>query len=195
MRTPSGCKVNASDIVRIRDARSGDVDTLARIELETARRFAPGVLRPHLVRPVPPSRLRAAIDASLLWVAEHTCDGPVGFVLAERHGASLHIGELDVRPDFGRRGIGTFLVAYSCQIAAVRGLRFVTLTTLEHVPWNAPFYARLGFVPVTNVRRFLHLQRALRHERGIGLRGSIAMFRRSARLSWPGTCRSTAGSG
>ncbi|RUQ46321.1 GNAT family N-acetyltransferase, partial [Corynebacterium pseudodiphtheriticum] len=28
----------------------------------------------------------------------------------------------------------------------------VTLTTFKHVPWNAPFYTRLGFKPETDPR-------------------------------------------
>jgi GNAT superfamily N-acetyltransferase len=163
--------------VHIRDADVHDLDELRRIELATARTFAPGVLRPHLVRPVPPALLRAAIAASLLWVAEVDSRGVAGFVLVQRQGSSYHIGELDVRPEFGRRGIGTALVAHVSAVAKRAGLRFVTLTTLRHVPWNAPFYARLGFAPVADLRPFRHLQRALLHERRVGLRGSVAMFR------------------
>jgi len=169
--------------VRIREAERRDVEALRHIELETARRFAPGVLPPHLVRPVPPAELCDAIAASRLWVADDGAGGPLGFVLARRHGASLHVGELDVRPDFGRRGIGTSLVTHVCGVAARLGLRFVTLTTLRDVPWNAPFYAKLGFVRITDLRPFRHLQRALLHERRIGLRGSIAMARVPARPS------------
>jgi len=33
-----------------------------------------------------------------------------------------------------------------CDWAASVGHRFVTLTTFRDVPWNMPFYARLGFV-------------------------------------------------
>jgi GNAT superfamily N-acetyltransferase len=171
-------RARANSMVRIREADGRDVDQLGRIELETARAFAPGVLPPHLVKPVPATQLYGAIATSLLWVADHASNGPVGFVLAERHGASLHIGEVDVRPAFGRRGIGSSLVAHVCEVAARLELRFVTLTTLRDVPWNAPFYMKLGFIRVTNLRPFLHLQRALVHERRVGLHGSIAMFRR-----------------
>lgn len=167
--------------MRIRAARRQDVDELGRIELETARMFAPGVLPPHLVKPVPAPRLHAAADASLLWVAECGSSRPVGFVLGERHGMSLHIGELDVRPDFGRRGIGTSLVEHVCEVAARLGLRFVTLTTLCDVAWNAPFYRKLGFVAVEDLRPFRHLQRALVHERRVGLQRSVAMFRKPHR--------------
>jgi GNAT superfamily N-acetyltransferase len=170
-------------MLRIRDAHSRDLDELGRIELETARAFAPGVLRPHLVKPMPPALLHGALTESLLWVADFGPRGVVGFVLAQRHGASLHIGELDVRPDFGHRGIGTALVVHVSAVAKRLGLRFVTLTTLRHVPWNAPFYGRLGFTPVADLRPFRHLQRALRHERRIGLRGSVAMSRTPGTLS------------
>ncbi len=58
---------------------------------------------------------------------------------------SLHLEELDVLPAYGRQGIGTRLVRTLCDGARDRGIAAVTLCTFRDVPWNAPFYQRLGF--------------------------------------------------
>ena len=83
-----------------------------------------------------------------LWVAL-AGDAPVGFAHVEILGSgTAHLEEIDVHPDHGRRGLGTRLVAAVCEWAASAGYRELTLTTFRDVPWNMPFYARLGFQEV-----------------------------------------------
>lgn len=87
----------------------------------------------------------AAQRAGRLWVALQG-DTPVGFSHAEvlsPHEA--HLKEIDVHPTHGRRRLGTRLVAAVCEWAGRAGYPGVTLTTFRDVPWNMPFYARLGF--------------------------------------------------
>lgn len=74
--------------------------------------------------------------------------GPVGFVACQACQDALHIWELAVRRDRQGRGIGRALVAGAVGLARQRGLATVTLSTFREIPWNAPFYARLGFVEV-----------------------------------------------
>jgi predicted N-acetyltransferase YhbS len=56
-----------------------------------------------------------------------------------------HLEEIDVHPEHGRRGLGRRLVCAVCRWAAANGYSWVTLSTFRDVPWNMPFYARLGF--------------------------------------------------
>lgn len=70
---------------------------------------------------------------------------PVGFAAAKPVDAFLHLAELSVDPDHGRKGLGRALVAAVDGLARERGLAGVTLTTFRDVPFNAPFYAGLGF--------------------------------------------------
>ena len=80
-----------------------------------------------------------------LWVALND-EAPVGFAHVEIfESGSAHLDEIDVHPDHGRRGLGTRLVQAVCDWAASKGYRSVTLPTFRDVPWNMPFYARLGF--------------------------------------------------
>ena len=164
--------------VRIRRGELRDLARIDLIERETATMFPPSVLPPELAEPMPGEEVAAAIAALLVSIAESDSGDAAGFVLCERYATCLHVREMDVRPDFGRRGIGTQLLLHACAAAMQLGLRFVTLTTFAHVPWNAPFYARRGFTPIRRLAPFPHLDAALRHERERGLENRIAMIRR-----------------
>ena len=73
---------------------------------------------------------------------------PVGFIeLAEVDGEA-YVNEVAVLPSHMRRGYGTQLMAAAARWAGERGYRGVTLTTFDEIPWNAPFYRRLGYVQV-----------------------------------------------
>jgi GNAT superfamily N-acetyltransferase len=80
-----------------------------------------------------------------LWIALDD-DAPVGFAHVEiLEPGSAHLEEIDIHPDHGRRGLGTRLVHAVCDWAAGKRYSSVTLSTFRDVPWNMPFYARLGF--------------------------------------------------
>jgi predicted N-acetyltransferase YhbS len=88
--------------------------------------------------------LTAAVRSDNLWVAEE--DGPViGFLLAEQMDGDFYIHELAVAQSHHRRGIGSQLIETALGEAWDRGFRTATMTTDRMLPWNAPYYARLGF--------------------------------------------------
>ncbi|GLQ97071.1 4-(cytidine 5'-diphospho)-2-C-methyl-D-erythritol kinase [Dyella mobilis] len=100
---------------------------------------------------IPPEQLEEEIQRGLVWVA--ILDGhadPVGFIwLDTEHGGDVAgIAEIDVLPEYGRRGVGAALLEHACDWARAAGYRRVDLGTLADVPWNAPFYAKHGFVAV-----------------------------------------------
>jgi GNAT superfamily N-acetyltransferase len=70
---------------------------------------------------------------------------PVGFACVEIVDGLAHIWQLSVLQSKGRQGLGRALVKVVCDWAPLNRLPAVTLTTFREVPWNAPFYARLGF--------------------------------------------------
>jgi GNAT superfamily N-acetyltransferase len=91
------------------------------------------------------SVLEGAVRQGHLWVAL-AGNAPVGFAHVEIIDArTAHLEEIDVLPAHGRRGLGTRLVTEVCEWAASAGYDAVTLTTFRDVPWNRPFYERLGF--------------------------------------------------
>lgn len=98
------------------------------------------------------------IAAGTEWVADD--DGLVGFLAAGVEGSALHIHELAVVHAHQGRGIGRALVRSAMAWSHDRGLSAVTLTTFRDVPWNGPFYARLGFAEARDDERLAaHLAR------------------------------------
>jgi GNAT superfamily N-acetyltransferase len=90
----------------------------------------------HLVR----------IQGGTCWVVVDACDSPVGFLNAETMAErELHIHEMSVALAFQGRDAGRALLKTAIEWAIARDFAALTLTTFRDVPWNAPFYSRLGF--------------------------------------------------
>jgi GNAT superfamily N-acetyltransferase len=126
-------------------ARPQDIHLLPAIELAAAALLKGHAPESVLSETINEKELREAQGQGRLWVVL-TGDIPVGFAYAELHGPhEVHLKEIDVHPDHGRRGLGTRLVGAVCEWAAHGGYSEVTLTTFREVSWNMPFYAGLGF--------------------------------------------------
>jgi GNAT superfamily N-acetyltransferase len=91
---------------------------------------------------------------------------PVGFFVLDRLADQPYLEQLSVRPDRGRRGLGTALLEAACARLAEQGDAELWLTTYAHVPWNAPFYARCGFVVVPEASCSPELRAVLEEQRG-----------------------------
>lgn len=116
-----------------------------------------------------------ARNKNLLWVAVNKCDTPIAFLLASIVDGCMHITEFDVHPSCGRRGIGTQLLKHALIVAQQRGFSAVTLTTFEHLPWNAPFYSRHGFKILAKNLICTELANILKNEEFLGLKRRVAM--------------------
>ncbi|HZH04345.1 MAG TPA: GNAT family N-acetyltransferase, partial [Myxococcaceae bacterium] len=79
------------------------------------------------------------------WVAVDLEDLPIAYLLAEPVDENAHIEQVSVHPKWARKGLGRALIDQAAAWAARQGLRALTLTTFAEVPWNAPYYERLGF--------------------------------------------------
>jgi GNAT superfamily N-acetyltransferase len=129
-------------------ARPTDLPLLPAIELASATLLAGHAPASVLAETTSQADLRAAQRRGRLWVALAD-DVPVGFAHVMVLGPDIaHLEEIDVHPEHGRRGLGRRLVLTVCRWAATNGYSWVTLTTFRDVPWNMPFYARLGFEEV-----------------------------------------------
>ncbi|MEP6834089.1 MAG: GNAT family N-acetyltransferase, partial [Gemmatimonas sp.] len=135
----------------ITKARPDDLTLLPAIELAAARLLvghAPGSV---LAQTTSAGDFERSQRDGHLLVARAN-DIPVGFahvkVLAP---GILHLDEIDVHPEHGRRGVGMRLVKSVCALAEIEGFRSVTLTTFRNVRWNMPFYTKAGFEVVPHV--------------------------------------------
>jgi GNAT superfamily N-acetyltransferase len=129
----------------IDEARSSDLPLLPGIELAAATRLIGHAPASVLAETTSQAELEDAQQRGHLWVARAN-EVPVGFAHATVLEPGIaHLQEIDVHPEHGRRGLGRRLVIAVCRWAATNGYSCVTLTTFRDVPWNMPFYARLGF--------------------------------------------------
>jgi GNAT superfamily N-acetyltransferase len=129
----------------ISPASASDLERIPDIEARAAALFQQieGLVIPTGVRTL--AELRRGLEAGLLWVARDEGGLRLGFALATLVDERMHLEELGVLPEFGRRGVGTGLVRQVIEEARLRGLPGLTLCTYRDVPWNAPFYRHLGF--------------------------------------------------
>lgn len=153
----------------VRLARADELPALERIEREAGLRFADIPALADLPEVVTPAgALPIALGREQVWVAAAGAE-LVGFAYADLLDDAVHLEELDVLPAWGRRGIGAALVDAVVADARSRGLPAVTLTTFRDVPWNAPYYERLGFRVVAPDRLGAGLAALLDHEEQRGL--------------------------
>lgn len=160
-----------SPTVTIRPARKDEIETLCRIERSAAQAF-------RLVEAlswISTGEVQSAerhldfIRAGTNWLAADADDQPVGFLSAEIAGQELHIAEISVDHLYQGFGIGRRLIRHAVDEAAARGLAAVTLTTFRTIPWNCPFYERLGFRTLDEAELSPRLTAVLDEEAGQGL--------------------------
>lgn len=95
----------------------------------------------------PPSlaELSEYLDSDHIWVATDEDDNPVAYALMEVVDGAAHIEQVSVHPGHARRGLGAHLIDEIGTWASRQRMTALTLTTFAEVPWNAPYYERLGF--------------------------------------------------
>lgn len=98
---------------------------------------------------------------------------PLGFLVAEPVDGDMHIAQVSVDPVAAGRRLGAALIEHLAEVAVGHGLAALTLTTFRDVPWNAPYYRRLGFVDVPDP------------ELGPGLRAIRELERQAGLDRWP----------
>lgn len=130
----------------IRLARVGELPLLREIERAAGQLFAEiGLDRVAEDEPLPLDFLLAQQRLGLVWVAADESDRPIGSAAMRELDGAPHIEEISVHPAHGRRGLGKRLIETLCEWASGQAYRAVTLSTFRDVPWNAPYYARIGF--------------------------------------------------
>jgi ribosomal protein S18 acetylase RimI-like enzyme len=130
----------------IRPARVDDISVIIAIEIASGDLFR--AIGMDSVADDPPStrdELHEYIDEQLAVVATDESDFPIGYILFDVWPEFLFISQVTVDPRHARNGIGARLLDEGDRIAAERGRPGLALTTFRDVPWNAPYYQRLGF--------------------------------------------------
>jgi GNAT superfamily N-acetyltransferase len=103
------------------------------------------------------------------WVYPDDRDRPVAYLLIETVDGAGHIEQVSVHPDHSGRGIGAALIEVAADWAREQRMTALTLTTYVDVPWNTPYYRRLGFEVVPDDRLSPGLLALRRSEAADGL--------------------------
>lgn len=157
--------------VAVRPAREDEIETLRHIERSAAQAFrlieAFSWLAVGDVQSA--ERHHGLIEQGTNWAAVADDDRPVGFLSAEIVGREMHIWEISVDHLHQGFGIGRKLIRHATEAAEARGLDAVTLTTFRTIPWNCPYYERLGFRTLDETDLSPRLDGVLALEAGHGL--------------------------
>ncbi|MDV8003400.1 MULTISPECIES: GNAT family N-acetyltransferase [unclassified Rhodococcus (in: high G+C Gram-positive bacteria)] len=131
----------------IRSAISTDLPALQQIEIAAGEPFR-DIGMDAIADDPPPTldELNDFLAAEHIWVQTDANDVPVAYALVEIVDGGAHIEQVSVHPDHARKGLGAQLIDAVTEWAADHHHDLVTLTTFVDVPWNAPYYERLGFV-------------------------------------------------
>ena len=113
------------------------------------------------------------------WIVANDEGEPVAYLLLDIVDGNAHVEQISVHPDHARQGLGRKLLESATAWAAQHGLPALTLTTYRDVPWNAPYYERLGFRALTEAQMTAGLRhiRAREAARGLAVWPRVTMRR------------------
>jgi GNAT superfamily N-acetyltransferase len=137
----------------IRRARPGELAVLQDIDddscdLYHAAGLAIDLSPEHAFVVAERARWTASLAAGDVFAAVDADDAPVGFAALTRVDGAPYLDQLSVRCAAMRRGLGGQLLTAAIAWASARSSEGLWLNTYGHLAWNAPFYARHGFVLV-----------------------------------------------
>jgi len=156
--------------VTIRVAHPGDLPLLIEIERLAGSMFRS--LGMDLVADDDPGsvdELAPYAEDGRAFVAVDATDRPVAYLLVDAVDGAAHIEQVSVLPEQAGRRIGGALIEHAATWARDSGLRALTLTTYVGVPWNGPYYERLGFRYLTPGEETEGLRSIRERERRSGL--------------------------
>ena len=147
----------------IRSARQSELDDLALLEVQAGELFR-SVGMSDVADHVPDQQaLSRSQRQGLIWVAED--DGKIaGYIVARVLDGNAHIEQVSVAPTHGRRGIGRLLISHLETWGRRNDRPATTLTTFRDVPWNGPYYRKLGYRELPGAEIGPELAAAMQHE-------------------------------
>lgn len=160
-----------SSVPTIRPAAASDLDLVADIDKDACTSYVDldSALDVELPADHPFARAEVArwneiLRAGDLFFAFSPAGEPVGFAALCLVDGLPFLEQISVRRAAMRRGVGRSLMAFAQRWSAPKGELW--LTTYGHVPWNGPWYERMGFVRVAESAWGPELRAIVGSERG-----------------------------
>lgn len=154
----------------IRAAVADDLPVLREIECAAGQPFRDlGML--VIADDEPPSIADLAVFQrdGRAWVASDSADRPVGYLLLDMVDGNAHVEQVSVHPVHARQGLGRALLDTAESWARQHECPALTLTSFADVPWNGPYYERLGFRVLDEAEVTQGLRRIRQQEADRGL--------------------------
>lgn len=152
--------------VHVRPATAADVDRLVEIEISAGQSFHSVGLHTVAADVLDPADVLEAIQSEHAWVAEVGTDR-AAYVRAELLDGNAHIAQVSVAAEYAGRRIGRTLIRHVEEWGRERGCPATTLTTFRDVPWNGPYYTRLGYQVLDESEIGPELTAVIAHEAGL----------------------------
>ena len=164
---------------KIRLARRRDVPLLPAIEYAAGQLFRE-VGMAEIADDDPPTDdiYLEALTANLLWVAEQN-GIVIGYGFSSLLDDVILLEQVSLNPDYAGAGVGAALLDTMTRWAHSVGIDRSVLTTFRDVPWNAPYYRRIGFEELSEQHLGPKVAEVLAQERAtdLGRWTRIAMTR------------------
>ncbi|HNP58466.1 MAG TPA: GNAT family N-acetyltransferase [Gordonia sp. (in: high G+C Gram-positive bacteria)] len=154
----------------IRAARPADYPAIQDIEQRAGQAFRTvGMDAIADDDPFSDAELDAYTASGRAWVSTDQADKPTAYVLVDIIDCMAHIEQVTVDPAHARKGLGALLIEHVDGWAREQRLDGLSLTTFVEVPWNAPYYERLGFRRLAPEQLDAGLKAVRSHEAELGL--------------------------
>ena len=154
----------------IREAQAADLTEMITIERVAGEAFRHvGMASIADDPPATVDELTAFLKSGKAWVFSDRSGAAVAYLLAERLDDRAHIEQVSVHPKNSRRGIGAALIEKASRWSVESDLNGLSLTTFTNVPWNAPYYTRLGFAELPEIEWSAGIRHRVTVERSHGL--------------------------
>ena len=176
-QSAASCPGDGRGMPNIRSAVPADVLSLPAIEAAAGEAFRSIGMPEVADDPLPDvDELIRHASEGRVWVATVSSE-VVGYALAAVRDGSAHLEQVSVHSDHAGQRIGADLIDAVASWARDRGDERLTLTTFADVPWNAPYYRKLGFGALPNDSLGPQLAAELSEERMRFTAPRIAMAR------------------
>ncbi len=161
------------DNVSLQLATARDLAVICRIEHAADAQFADIGLQcvRHAPQAQPEDHAEAQQDGRLI-VAEFRSGELVGFARIDVVDGAAHLEQVSVAPSTAGQGVGAVLIRNAEYWARTHGYDRMTLRPYRDVPWNAPYYQRLGWRALDDAELGTGLHGLREREKELGLETS-----------------------
>jgi len=167
--------------IRIRPATLEDIDSIIEVETDAGERFRDIDLGWVADLPgITVESIEPIIEASGVLIAESTMTpNAIGFIALTKLDDGAFIIEISTCIKTAGLGVGRQLMEAADEWARSQSLPYIALTTFEKVPFNGPWYERLGFSTVEPDSDYEELAEAIKGERDsiLGQEPRVAMIK------------------